>query len=547
MAKGLHWLASFCVISVVSSPAFAIDLVQVYTQAIKSDPVFAQAQSNWESQKMQLPIAEAGYLPQITALGNADRVRTVYSPEVSTNVTSNTWQYGYSLSLTQPIFDYNQWTTIRGAQASVKSATATYIAAQQSLMQRTATAYFNVLEAYDQLRYTIANKRAVWQQFVTAREQFKVGLIAVTDEYDAHSQYDQVVAQQIVAQNNLNDQLENLRAITGRFYGSLKGLSDELPLSTPAPNNIDQWVGVAAKQNYSLIAQAYNVNAAMEAIKQQAGNGYPVLDLQGSYADARTSDNPPASGNPPQSGLATRMLGLQLTYKPLQGGLVLASIKQARYNYVAAAGLLEQTYRGVVNDTRTSFLGVLSSISQVNADKQRIISAKNAFEATEAGFKVGTRTMVDVLISLTTLYRAQQQYANDRYAYVDNLIALKAAAGTLSVNDLQAINIWLKQEITFPAQLSVSRVPDEEMTQEYSIGDMKKMSNTVTPEKAAPKPQQQTQKKSTMTAHHHKQLKLQQLKLPTPVTTAQNQKQIAAVIALPMPTATTNHLSEPRV
>ena len=137
--------------------------------------------------------------------------------------------------------------------------------------------------------------------------------------------------------------------------------------------------------------------------------------------------------------------------------------------------------------------------------------------------------------------------SHDRYAYVDNLIALKAAAGTLSVNDLQAINIWLKQEITFPAQLSVSRVPDEEMTQEYSIGDMKKMSNTVTPEKAAPKPQQQTQKKSTMTAHHHKQLKLQQLKLPTPVTTAQNQKQIAAVIALPMPTATTNHLSEPRV
>src|SRR3989338_574965 len=224
MAKGLHWLASFCVISVVSSPAFAIDLVQVYTQAIKSDPVFAQAQSNWESQKMQLPIAEAGYLPQITALGNADRVRTVYSPEVSTNVTSNTWQYGYSLSLTQPIFDYNQWTTIRGAQASVKSATATYIAAQQSLMQRTATTYFNVLEAYDQLRYTIANKRAVWQQYLTADEQFRVGVIAITDEYDARANYDQVVAQQLTAQNNLNIQLENLRDLTGKNYPVLAAL-----------------------------------------------------------------------------------------------------------------------------------------------------------------------------------------------------------------------------------------------------------------------------------------------------------------------------------
>lgn len=468
--RQLHWLL---VIIAGFSPlsSFADDLVQIYNQAVKSDPVFAQAKSTWESQKLQFPIAQSQYLPHLAVAANVDKSDTQYSPNVSTNVNSYVWQYGYSLTLTQPIFNYTAWMTIRGASASVKSATAAYIAAQQALIQRTATAYFSVMQAYDQLRYIIANKRAVWQQFVTAREQFKVGLIAITDEYDAHSRYDQVVAQQIAAQNNLNDQLETLRAITGRYYGSLKGMADALPLTTPRPNNIDQWVDVAVKQNYNLISQAYNVQAAMEAIKQQLGGGYPTLGFEGSLADARTQNRPPGSGYPLSSGTVQTMLGLQLSYQPIQGGLVSASIKQARYNYVTASGLMEQTHRQVVNNTRSNFLGVLSYISQVQADKQRIISAQNAVNATEAGLRVGTRTMADVLNDLTALYQAQQQYANDRYAYINSVISLKLAAGTLGIRDLEAINLWLKKDITFPSQLSVSRVPNEEMSEITTDGE----------------------------------------------------------------------------
>ena len=405
MQKSQRFLATVVITAAVlaSLSVHADDLMQVYSQALAADPIFAQAQSTWKSQKMNLPIAEAGYLPQVTVTANSSRNYIQTFPNLSSNVTSGissssyTWQYGYAVNLTQPIFNIAAWESIKNADATVKSATASYLAAQQSLIQRTATAYFNVLQAYERVRYTVANKRAVWQQFLTAQEQFRVGLIAITDEYDARSRYDQVVANQIAAQNNLNIQLENLRAITGRGYVSLKGLGKQLPLFRPQPDNMDQWVSVATKQNYDLKAQNYSVIAAMQTIKQQAAGGYPSINLQGGVSDSHVVDSPPDTAQDAGN------LGLALTYQPIQGGLVVASTEQARYNYVTASGQLEQVHRSVVNQTRSSFLSVLSLISKVQADKQNIISASNALDATKAGLHVGTRTMVDVLNDLTSL------------------------------------------------------------------------------------------------------------------------------------------------
>lgn len=447
-------LAPLLLCSIVIAVAQADNLVQVYQQAYKSDPTFAQAQSTWHSQQMNLPIARAGYLTQVGVTGATGW--NYNSGPITNNLgqDESSWQNSFGLTLSQPIFNVATWEQIKGAGATVKSATATYLAAEQTLMQQTASAYFSVLQAYDNLRYTIANKKAVWQQYQTSHQQYIVGLIAVTDEYDAQSRYDEVVAKQIAAQNNLDIQLENLRAITGRNYSTLSGIAVQLPLFTPQPNNIDQWVKVATKQNYNIKAQRYAEIAAMDTIKQEAAGGYPSLALTGS--GTKTFTNFPQS----QDVIQTQAnLGLALTYNPIQGGLVIASTKQAEYNYVTAAGALEQTYRQTVEQTRSSFLSVLSYISQVQADKAAIVSAAKALAATEAGMKVGTRTMVDVLNGLSALYLAQQAYSNDQYDYLNNLIALKQAAGTLSANDLVQINSWLKKPISFPETTGVIDTP----------------------------------------------------------------------------------------
>lgn len=441
LALGFILLASVCCARI----SYATTFLQVYTQAARNDPVFVKAEANWQSQKMNLPIARSAYLPQLAITGNGARNYDFYDPPSLSTINDYNWSYGYGLTITQPIFDLTAWNSIQSASAVVKAATATYLFAQQTLMQRTAQAYFSVLKSYEVLYYTIQNKNAVWKQYVSSQKKYRAGLIAIMDMYDAQSRYDQVLAQEITARNTLSDKLENLHEITGHYYKILNGFNDNIPLMTPRPQNKNAWTAIAVKQNYSLEAQRYNVVAAMDKIKQQSAGNIPTLDFAGGYSQAYANDE---IGDNTVVDSAT--LGLNLAYTPIQGGLVYASTKQARYNYVAASAELNVIYRQVVNQTHNSYTGVIANVDRVEIDKIRIISAKKALVATEAGLKVGARTMVDVLNDLTTLYQAQQQYVDDRYLYLSDLIDLKVAAGTLTQVDLLQMNHWLTRSIVLP-------------------------------------------------------------------------------------------------
>lgn len=427
-------------------PAGAANLMQVYYEALNNDPSFKQSTANWMSAKQDLPIARSGYLPQLDLQGNYYRATLAAQPvQTQTNTLGYFWSHGFNINLTQPIFSAVTWAQIEGAQASVKAATATYAAAAQDLIVRTTVAYFNVLRAADRLQFTLANKRAVYRQLITAEQKFKVGLIAITGVYDAQSVYDQAIATEIADRNSVYNALEDLRAITGRHYRSLIGIGREVPLDPPKPNDIYQWVRIAERQNYTIKSQEFSVLAARQSIRQSEAGNYPTFNALMSYAANYTSGHPLS----PNTNFRQGQVGVTVDFPLIQGGLVVASTRQARYNFLSATSQLEFDHRLVINQTRQAFLGIISGISQIKADLQAIKSAKNALEATKAGYLVGTRTMVDVLNDLTTVYSTQNKYVDDQYAFLNNIINLKASAGTLSVEDLQEINRWLNKDIVF--------------------------------------------------------------------------------------------------
>ena len=87
--------------------------------------------------------------------------------------------------------------------------------------------------------------------------------------------------------------------------------------------------------------------------------------------------------------------------------------------------------------------GLTTSIAQVKALKQALVSTQTAFEATQAGFEVGTRTAVEVLAALREQYKSERDYSQARYDYILNLLRLKQAAGILGEEDVAAVNQWL--------------------------------------------------------------------------------------------------------
>lgn len=457
-----RFLLLTCLISFATHAVASTSLVEVYRQAMISDQLYQRAIAQRLSTKEGVPISLSSLLTSANILATPIISRTQASGP-GAFLIGNTTQRGYDINLSanQVLFDFGKLANLSGACSLSKQADAILNSATQDLMLRVANAYFTVLNDEDNVRYIIATKTAYAKQLDQVTQQFNVGLKTITDVYTAQASYDSSVASYIAAKTNLANDKENLRVITGIYYRNLSRLSDDFPLISPQPTDIDVWVRIAQRQNWDIKAAQYAASAACANVKQQFAGNLPTLQLQGNYDInfTRTSSNsfgvaPGQTATPEPadqsfvttSGAAkTKTLSgnLLLNIPLVQGGFVVASTKKAQYDYQVAYANLDQTVRTILNNTRQSYLGVIAGISKIHADKLTIKSTISSLEGLRASYQVGIGTLVDVINQQQRVVQAQLQYASNRYAYINSFLALKASAGILSFSDLQAIDRWL--------------------------------------------------------------------------------------------------------
>jgi outer membrane protein len=443
----------------VATTAHATDLMQVFQEALVSDPTYQEAIAQRLADRENVPISGSLLLPQANINGGPTLTHFHQNAVAGLPEYSAT-SHGYSmtLTLTQTVFNYAQFKALAGACAASKQADAALNAAEQSLMLRVANAYFAVLKDEENLVYSRANKKAFSEQFTQTNQQYQVGSKTITDVYTARSSLDTAAAGYIAAETTLANDQENLRAITGKLYPTLDHLSKNFPLVSPQPAAMEAWVHTAQLQNWSIKASEYAAQAARENIKQQSAGHMPTVSVQGAYnvgynnnlsgttgADISTVQNTPFIA-PNRAHTSDATVSLNLGIPIFAGGGVVAQTNQARYQYQIALQKLETAIRTTVSNTRQSYLGIQLGIEQLQADRQAIKSTISSLDGLRSGYHVGTQTLVDVLNQQQKVFQAQTQYATDRYAYVNNLLLLKQAAGTLSVQDLQAINAWLRDD-----------------------------------------------------------------------------------------------------
>ncbi len=141
----------------------------------------------------------------------------------------------------------------------------------------------------------------------------------------------------------------------------------------------------------------------------------------------------------------TKFIGLQLALPLYQGGLVNSKVREALANQDKARQDLENARRTVALNTRASFLGVTNGVAQIKALEVALISGQSSLDSTKLGQEVGVRTQVDVLNAQQQLITTRRDYAQAIYTYAINVLKLKAAAGTLSDDDLAYVNQWLEK------------------------------------------------------------------------------------------------------
>lgn len=406
--------------------ASADDLTSVYRLATQKDPQVQRAAASRDAAAARIDVSRAALLPQLSATVGFGRDDTTSHDFGGRNTLSG------NVSLTQSIFDWSNWKALSLAEKTALQSQTSYENEVQSLIVRVTNAYFTVLKASDTLSFSQAEKRSIERQLEQTKQRFAVGLTAITDVHEAQAQFDSAVAREILAENELENSREFLREITGQYHAQLNQLNtDRFSASSPSPVGVQDWVLQAQDNNLALKAQKILLEIADQEIDRARAGHYPTLGLSARLGSSK---------EPHIDRRDSSSVGINLNVPIFSGGGTEAGVEVAKANYVEVGQALEQTHRSVLRQVRNSFNGVNAQISSIRALEQAVISAESALKATEAGFEVGTRTIVDVLLSTRNLFDARRNLSGARYDYILAMLSLKQAAGNLTEQDLVTVN-----------------------------------------------------------------------------------------------------------
>jgi len=435
--------AALLPIMMISTNSNADDLVAVYKQAMEKDPTYLAAGFQNSANGEIYQQAKSALFPTL----NVEYDRTKTSQDiVSSDVTefqvgtSDYTSTNYSITLDQPIFNYALYIKFRQSKSEVKRSVSEYRLAQQALIIRTAELYFAVLANQDKLTFAQSEQRAIAGQLKLIDAKMSKGLARKTDLYDVKARHATIQAVVIEAENILDDSQQALQESIGSLPSSLLNVKSDIPLVTPDPQSVDEWVDASLKQNASIDYLEHDVAVAKEEVLRQKGGHYPKLDLQFKKSNANSGGSTFGGS----SEIDTGDIVLKLTVPIYQGGFVSSKVKEAAYQHQKILTQLEQKKREVIRMARASYKGVISSISKVNALKESVASQQLALNAKQEGYKAGLFVSMAVLDAERDLYLAKRDYAQARYDYILNGLRLKNAAGTLSEEDIMQVNTWLQ-------------------------------------------------------------------------------------------------------
>nr|WP_298377910.1 TolC family outer membrane protein [uncultured Halomonas sp.] len=356
---------------------------------------------------------------------------------------------------TQAIFDARNWFELKRAEEEIDQQGFSLLSDRQELISQTSQAYFEILRAKDILESRIAQEKAIGRQLEQAREQFEVGLIAITNVQEAQASADLARAERIAARSDLQVSFERLERLTGKRYDSIEGLSEDLPIETPLPDTREAWTSLAMENNPTLLATQAAIDVANRNVDIARSGHLPTLDAFVRYDYSKTDIDYLDGHN------SAGQVGLRANVPIFTGGKTSAQVNQAGYRLEASQYDFESQRRETVQQVRSLLTEVNNDVSTVEARRQAIISNRSALEATRSGYEVGTRNIVDVLDAEQNLYDALANYAESRYDYVTDLIELRQAAGVLDVRDIRALNDWLREDLSVNLDFSAEDVDDD--------------------------------------------------------------------------------------
>ena len=430
----------------LTSDLYAENLIDIYNEALKNDPTYRAAEYSYLADKELVVQGRSALLPSLTLSGSTNWNEYYQDKQLQQSYNS----FSSTARLSQPLFRLDSWFQYKQSKSLTNAAEAEFAYEQQNLLVRTAELYFGVLREIDNINAALSEEKAIKKQLDQAQQRYEVGLSAITGVQEAQLAYDISKASRINAEGRLLSAREALNALIGREVFNLNELGDGLLIENPDPKSKEEWVDLALKNNYQLKAAYLRKNAAKNNARSAASNHLPKIDIVGSKSESETNQfnyegfDINGQGIPVPEVTGRRNYVIQFSMPIFQSGAVSSRRKQAYAQYERSNENSMFTQRKVIQEVRSGYSNVVTLVANVTAQKQAVISATSALEATQVGYKVGTRNVVDLLQAEKNLYSAEKNLSNAKYDYILAKLKLNLAAGIISPGDLVNINNLLK-------------------------------------------------------------------------------------------------------
>ncbi|RKG54629.1 RND transporter [Acinetobacter cumulans] len=433
-----------CTCALFLSPwASALDLVDAYERAKQSDPTWQANQLQYKADQLNLGIASGNLLPTISLSGNVTRKNqgeNTSGASAGLNMPSSVTSKQIALTARQPLFRWDAWEGLKQVKTSINLSEINLRLQRQDHILNVADSYFNVLR---QQALTVANlqeEKALSEQLKMMDAKLKEGLVAKSDVSEANAQYQNARANRMATQVQLVLAQEKLQQMIGPYTENLAVLRDDFEFQKPVPSSMQAWEDLAMGQNLGILQARMQQRYAEDKKRVEKAALYPQIEAVGTYGYAKQSPNSIMS----QDGQFNQV-GVEMNWNLYTGGRTQKSIKQAAVNVQKSEAELDAAVRKATTDVKQAYMQVDTDQTKIQARKAAMESSATVSKASQAQYREGLKTMVDVLLAQRNAFSAKQDYLNTKYDYLVHVLKLKAAVGKLSETDLEEMNIWLSQ------------------------------------------------------------------------------------------------------
>ncbi|WWT67616.1 TolC family outer membrane protein [Pseudomonas sp. ML2-2023-6] len=418
-----------------TGPAQALGLLEAYDLAIRNDPTFQAAIEERAAGEENRALGRSALLPTLSWNYNNSRNESEVT-QASTRTDRDYRSYAATLTLQQPLLDYEAYARFRQGAAQALFSDERFRSKSQYLAVRLLSAYSQALLAQERIELSRAQKRAFAERLQLNQRLLKGGEGTRTDVLETQARLSMAVAEEIEAQDNQDAALRELEAMLGEplQIEQLDPLSPRFVILPLEPQRFESWRELALANNPELASQHHGLTSAEYEVERKRAGHLPKLSL---YASSRqTSSDSESTYNQKYD---TNSVGIQLTVPLFAGGSVSASTRQAARQLSQAQFELDAQTATTLVDLRKQYNLNSSAAAKVRAYEMAVESASALVQATQKSVSAGERVNLDVLDAKQQLFSAKRDLAEARYAYLLARVQLKYYAGLLSEGDLRQV------------------------------------------------------------------------------------------------------------